>query len=67
MSATLEKLMEAENRAGQSCQALRDANSGAGAVLSDCLLNLIGLAADLKRDIGRLASAVRQDEGEVGK
>jgi len=67
MSTTLEKLNEAANRAGQTTQALRDANVGTGAVLGDAVLALIGRAADLKRDIARLAEAVRQDESEGAK
>ena len=67
MSTQTDKLIEAANRLGQATQALRDANSGASAVLSDALLELIGRAAKLKLDTLRLAVALQQDEGEVSK
>jgi len=64
MTTTLEKLKEAANHASNTTQALRDSGIAANNVTGDCILPLIQRAAELKRDIMRLAEMVNLDENE---
>lgn len=59
---TQERLLEAVDRLNQTTDELRAALPDAGWVCGDCITELIGRAATLKRDVQRLADVVRMDE-----
>jgi len=61
MKTTLEKLRMAESQLNNAVVALREAAIDANNVTGDCILPLIGRAADLRRDVSRLADMVNLD------
>ena len=61
----LNRIRYAESQLGNATQALRDANIGAKAVLSDALIELIGRSKELQDRVGGLAVSVKEEEKQL--